>query len=163
MVKALSGFTAFSTSSAPQIRYPDCYGIDMANLESLIAFKALLSLLKQTNQYSLIDSTYKKCKKQELLPKDLFEFKGIVCGGTDSDTYKAKIEHYYGIKPLEIFGGTESAAVATETWSRNGLTFFPDVNFLEFIPENELQKENKEEEKINNVTYIKQLKIHEFL
>jgi amidophosphoribosyltransferase len=54
-------------SSAPQIRYPDCYGIDMANLESLIAFKALLSLLKQTNQYSLIDSTYKKCKKQELL------------------------------------------------------------------------------------------------
>ena len=55
-------------SSAPQIRYPDCYGIDMANLESLIAFKALLSLLKQTNQYSLIDSTYKKCKKQELLP-----------------------------------------------------------------------------------------------
>ena len=55
-------------SSAPQIRYPDCYGIDMANLESLIAFKALLSLLRQTNQYSLIDSTYKKCKKQELLP-----------------------------------------------------------------------------------------------
>ena len=54
-------------SSAPQIRYPDCYGIDMANLESLIAFKAMLSLLKQTNQYSLIDSTYKKCKKQELL------------------------------------------------------------------------------------------------
>ena len=86
----------------------------------------------------------KKVKKQELLPKDLFEFKGIVCGGTDSNTYKAKIEHYYGIKPIEIFGGTESAAVATETWSRNGLTFFPDVNFLEFIPENELQKENNQ-------------------
>lgn len=83
----------------------------------------------------------KKIKKQELLPKDLFEFKGIVCGGTDSDTYKSKIEYYYGITPLEIFGGTESAAVATETWSRNGLTFFPDVNFLEFIPEEELNKE----------------------
>lgn len=54
-------------SSAPQIRYPDCYGIDMANLEGLIAFKALLSLLKETKQYSLIESTYKKCKKQELL------------------------------------------------------------------------------------------------
>ena len=68
-------------SSAPQIRYPDCYGIDMANLESLVAFKALLSLLKETNQYSLIESTYKKCKKQELLPdseitnyvKDLYD------------------------------------------------------------------------------------------
>lgn len=86
----------------------------------------------------------KKVKKQSLLPKDLFEFKGIVCGGTDSDTYKKQIEHYYGITPLEIFGGTESAAVATETWSRNGLTFFPDVNFLEFIPKDELDKENND-------------------
>lgn len=86
----------------------------------------------------------KKIKKEQLLPKDLFEFKGIVCGGTDSDTYKSQIEHYYGITPLEIFGGTESAAVATETWSRNGLTFFPDVNFLEFIPKSELDKEAKE-------------------
>ena len=54
-------------SSAPQIRYPDCYGIDMANLEGLIAFKALLSLLKDTNQDSLIEKTYKRCKSQERL------------------------------------------------------------------------------------------------
>ena len=54
-------------SSAPQIRYPDCYGIDMANLETLIAFKALLELLKDSNQYSIIDKTYKKCKDQESL------------------------------------------------------------------------------------------------
>lgn len=93
--------------------------------------------LKQA--YKMIKAWYKKkIKKEQLLPKDLFEFKGIVCGGTDSDTYKSQIEHYYGITPLEIFGGTESAAVATETWSRNGLTFFPDVNFLEFIPQSEL-------------------------
>ena len=52
-------------SSAPQIRYPDCYGIDMANLEGLIAFKALLSLLKDTKQDSLIEKTYKRCKSQE--------------------------------------------------------------------------------------------------
>lgn len=87
----------------------------------------------------------KKVKKERLLPKDLFEFKGIVCGGTDSDTYKSQIEYYFGITPLEIFGGTESAAVATETWSRNGLTFFPDVNFLEFISETELKKEKEVE------------------
>ena len=36
-------------SSAPQIRYPDCYGIDMANLESLVAFRAALELLKDNN------------------------------------------------------------------------------------------------------------------
>lgn len=103
----------------------------------------------------------KKIKKQELLPKDLFEFKGIVCGGTDSNTYKAKIEHYYGIKPIEIFGGTESAAVATETWSRNGLTFFPDVNFLEFIPESELQKENNEEGYIPRTVLFNELEANQ--
>ena len=48
-------------SSAPQIRYPDCYGIDMARLEEFIAFKATLELLKDTNQYHIIDEVYKKC------------------------------------------------------------------------------------------------------
>ncbi len=49
-------------SSAPQIRYPDCYGIDMARLEEFIAFKATLELLKDTNQYHIIDEVYKLCK-----------------------------------------------------------------------------------------------------
>ena len=48
-------------SSAPQIRYPDCYGIDMAKLEEFIAFKATLALLKEKNQYHLIDEIYEKC------------------------------------------------------------------------------------------------------
>ena len=51
-------------SSAPQIRYPDCYGIDMAKLEEFIAFKATIELLKQTNQYTIIEEVYKKCKNQ---------------------------------------------------------------------------------------------------
>ena len=51
-------------SSAPQIRYPDCYGIDMANLESLIAFRAMLALLKENNKYHLIEDVYNKCKAQ---------------------------------------------------------------------------------------------------
>ncbi len=59
-------------SSAPQIRYPDCYGIDMANLESLIAFKAMLELLKESDKYYLIDEVYEKCKSQlELKDKDV--------------------------------------------------------------------------------------------
>jgi amidophosphoribosyltransferase len=52
-------------SSAPQIRYPDCYGIDMAKLEGLIAFRATLELLKEKNLYHIIDEVYKKCKSQE--------------------------------------------------------------------------------------------------
>ena len=51
-------------SSAPQIRYPDCYGIDMANLESLVAFNAALALLKEKNKSSLIEDIYLKCKEE---------------------------------------------------------------------------------------------------
>ena len=52
-------------SSAPQIRYPDCYGIDMAKIGDFIAFKAALELLKETNQYHIVDETYQKCKDQQ--------------------------------------------------------------------------------------------------
>lgn len=51
-------------SSAPQIRYPDCYGIDMARLEGLIAFRAMLELLKESDKYHLIEEVYHKCKAQ---------------------------------------------------------------------------------------------------
>ncbi len=50
-------------SSAPQIRYPDCYGIDMARIDEFIAFKATLELLKDRNLYHIIDDVYKKCKE----------------------------------------------------------------------------------------------------
>ena len=52
-------------SSAPQIRYPDCYGIDMAKLEGLVAFRAALGLLKDRNLYHVVDEVYKKSKAQE--------------------------------------------------------------------------------------------------
>ena len=52
-------------SSAPQIRYPDCYGIDMAKMEGLVAFRAALELLKERNQYYIVDEVYAKCKAQE--------------------------------------------------------------------------------------------------
>ena len=57
-------------SSAPQIRYPDCYGIDMAVLDKFIAFNATIELLKDTNQQRVIDEVYRKCKEQENLPKE---------------------------------------------------------------------------------------------
>ena len=52
-------------SSAPQIRYPDCYGIDMARIDAFIAFKAALALLKETNQYGIVEEVYNKCKAQQ--------------------------------------------------------------------------------------------------
>jgi len=55
-------------SSAPQIRYPDCYGIDMANLEGLVAFRAMLALLEDDNATHLLKEVYDKCKTQVDLP-----------------------------------------------------------------------------------------------
>lgn len=57
-------------SSAPQIRYPDCYGIDMAKLGDFIAFEAAISLLYDRNMQSTVDFVYRKCKEQLLLPKE---------------------------------------------------------------------------------------------
>ena len=57
-------------SSAPQIRYPDCYGIDMARLEDFIAFRAAIELLNETKQRNIINAVYKKCKAQQGLPKE---------------------------------------------------------------------------------------------
>lgn len=55
-------------SSAPQIRYPDCYGIDMAKLEGLVAFRAAEQLLKERGMENIIEEVYKKSKAQENLP-----------------------------------------------------------------------------------------------
>jgi amidophosphoribosyltransferase len=57
-------------SSAPQIRYPDCYGIDMAKLNDFVAFKAAILLLKENHMEHIINKVYKKCKEQENLPKE---------------------------------------------------------------------------------------------
>ncbi len=57
-------------SSAPQIRYPDCYGIDMANLHDLIAFRAAIELLHERGKSFVITEVYKKAKAQENLPAE---------------------------------------------------------------------------------------------
>jgi amidophosphoribosyltransferase len=59
-------------SSSPQIRYPDCYGIDMAKLSDFIAFKAAIELLKERNKESVINEVYRKCREQKDLPKEEF-------------------------------------------------------------------------------------------
>jgi amidophosphoribosyltransferase len=74
-------------SSAPQIRYPDCYGIDMANLESLVAFRAALALLKEQNKYGIVEEVYNKCIEQtDLADKHVQNFvKEVYDPFTDED------------------------------------------------------------------------------
>lgn len=57
-------------SSSPQIRYPDCYGIDMSRMGEFIAFKAAIALLQENNMQSVIQETYEKAKQQQHLPKE---------------------------------------------------------------------------------------------
>ncbi len=57
-------------SSAPQIRYPDCYGIDMSRLKDFIAFQAMIALIKEQRKEHLLQEVYAKCKAQEHLPKE---------------------------------------------------------------------------------------------
>lgn len=57
-------------SSAPQIRYPDCYGIEMSKMNEFIAFNSAISLLKKTGRQSIIDETYEACKKALANPNE---------------------------------------------------------------------------------------------
>jgi len=78
-------------SSAPQIRYPDCYGIDMARMEDFIAFRAVLELIKENNK-GLLEKTYKECLKELKLPVDKMENKvKAIYQGFSSDEISQKI------------------------------------------------------------------------
>ena len=57
-------------SSAPQIRFPDCYGIDMAKLGDFVAFQAAIALLHERGMSHVIDEVYNKCKEQQKQPKE---------------------------------------------------------------------------------------------
>ena len=68
MLDRLNPKSIVIASSAPQIRYPDCYGIYMAKLGDFIAFRAAIELLHETHQEHVINKVYRKCKAQEHLP-----------------------------------------------------------------------------------------------
>lgn len=57
-------------SSSPQVRYPDCYGIDMSRMGEFIAFKAAMALLKERGMNHVIERVYNRCKAQDHLPKE---------------------------------------------------------------------------------------------
>ena len=76
MLDRLSPKKIIIVSSAPQIRYPDCYGIDMAKMTDLIAFRAVIELLKENNKENTIKEVYKKCLLEN--KKEVSKIKNIV-------------------------------------------------------------------------------------
>lgn len=103
-----------------------------------------------------------KINKQPIYPKDVFDLKGFVCAGTDSAHFKDKIEEYWGVKPLEIFGGTEATAIGAESWSKNGMILFPNICFYEFIPANEYYKNLQDPSYVPKTYLMNELKKDEF-
>ncbi len=75
-----------------------------------------------------------------MLPKDIWSLKGIIGSGVDSWIYKDKIKEFWGKSPLDLYSCTEGGVIATQAWDYEGMTFIPQLNFLEFIPEDEQLK-----------------------
>jgi hypothetical protein len=95
-----------------------------------------LDMLNQPGALFRLLRGYLKSKKagRPLMPKDLWTLDYIMSMGTDSMIYKDKIEELWGRKPLHVHGHTESTIIGTQIWDYKDMVFFPNLNFLEFIP-----------------------------
>jgi len=81
-----------------------------------------------------------KIEKRAILPKDIWQAKGIIVGGLDTAIYRDDVAHYWGNYPSEHYGGTEGLVYALHSWTKKGLIFVPDLLFLEFLPYDEVLK-----------------------
>ena len=78
-----------------------------------------------------------KLARRHLLPKDLWKLKGILAGGADTAIYREKVKELWGRYPLDMYAFTEGGIIATQLWDYQDMTFIPNLNFYEFIPEEE--------------------------
>jgi len=103
------------------------------NVRPLLAHpRALLRVMK-----ALIKS---RRAHRPMLPKDLWSLDAIIGGGSDSAIFSKRVNELWGRYPLEVYGSTEGGVCAMQTWDYEGMTFIPNLNFLEFIPEKEWLK-----------------------
>jgi amidophosphoribosyltransferase len=88
-------------SSAPQIRYPDCYGIDMARMGDFVAFRAAIALLKERGQEDVIQTVYEKCKAQaHLADHEVQNFVKEIYAPFEAQEISDKIAEL--LKPTEV-------------------------------------------------------------
>lgn len=113
------------------------YYISMAfsQVQGMSSGKSKSGSMKPKMAYRLMKANYTaKKENRDILPRDVFHMKCFLCAGTDSHMYKPVLEKLWGKRPHEIFAGTEPTCIASENWSRNGMYFFPDACFYEFMP-----------------------------
>ncbi len=78
-----------------------------------------------------------KLEKREILPKDIWPLKALICWGIDTEAYSEQVYKYWGAYPYQFHACTEAGIMAVQSWNRKGMTFIPNSNFYEFIPEEE--------------------------
>jgi hypothetical protein len=78
-----------------------------------------------------------KLARRPILPRDIWSLKAIIGGGADCAVFAKKVKELWGRDVLEIYVGTEGGIYATQAWDHEGMTFIPNLNFFEFIPERE--------------------------
>jgi hypothetical protein len=100
---------------------------------------SILPLLKQPRAALRLTGGLIKSKLagRSMLPRDLWKIRGILSGGLDSWVYKDKIKEFWGRYPLDVYVGSEGGIYASQAWDYGSMTFVPNLNFLEFIPEDE--------------------------
>lgn len=81
-----------------------------------------------------------KLARRPILPRDIWKVKGLACGGTDSAIYRDQVKYLWGRYPLDVYASAESGLFATQAWDYQGMTFFPQLNFLEFLPEEDCRR-----------------------
>lgn len=81
---------------------------------------------------------------RSLLPRDIWGPKAIIAGGMDAALFRSQIMEQWGAAPLELFGSTEGLFMGMQTWDRTTISLIPDFNFYEFIPSEELSREESD-------------------
>jgi phenylacetate-coenzyme A ligase PaaK-like adenylate-forming protein len=78
--------------------------------------------------------------ERRLLPRDIWPLKALIAWGSDTQDYREQVYHYWGAYPYQFHACTEGGIMAVQSWTRQGMTFIPNANFYEFIPEEEWDK-----------------------
>lgn len=119
-------------------------------LHPLVLFRLLRGLIR-----SRLDG------RNYLLPRDLWRVKCLATGGSDVSVFRKQIEEYWGRTALEGYASTEAGVIATQLWNGKGLTFPPDVNFYEFIPEEDSIRSRNEPDFVPRTVTMAELEVNQ--
>jgi len=156
LIKGMDAFVGVSSVLANiGQRFSDEDKKSKMSISSFLHPLAMMRIIK-----ALIKS---KIARRKMLPRDIWRLKGIISGGGDARIYGKLIEHYWGVRPLEIYGGTESGTgiVATQLWDFGSMTFVPHSCFIEFIPEEDSIKNREDPDYKPCTLLLDEVKAHQ--